>query len=209
MTPTGNSNIPHSAYLLGLKTQKTTSAHFTLQKRLKKPAVCAFLQADVPHSTHSTCFNNCWQNNHIKEQRGPVMNTASEVFPTWNIVQHYVLPYLVALWKTVLPLTRSPKGGGRVLSSCINFDVYIWIGKQWDVREYCSDVLIAYWCLFALKRRSGKQRRGKRKERKTCKEFFPKTCACTEAAHWAKILHLQIQTNFLRKYFSIFIRIKK
>lgn len=51
MTPTGNGKILHNIYLLGLKTQKITSACWTLKKRVDRPEVYEFSHADVLHST--------------------------------------------------------------------------------------------------------------------------------------------------------------
>ena len=177
MTPTGNVKILHSIHLLGLTTQKTTSAHLTLQKRLERPAVSAFLHADTVHSTYSTRCNSCWWNKHFKKPRGTTRTTASKTVPTWtpgqnSPVLHYVLSYLAALWKTVLPLTGSPKCRGSMALSYIHFDVYIWIEKQWDITECCSELSVASWCLFALKRLFGNQRNS----RKTCKDFSPDLC---------------------------------
>lgn len=74
-----------------------------------------------------------------------------------------------------LTLTRSPKCSSMALSG-INSGVYICIEKWWDIMECCSDVSVASWCLFALKRLFGKQKIGKRKRSKTCKDFFPNLC---------------------------------
>lgn len=198
MNPTGNGKILRSTYLLGLKTRRTASAHLTLQKSLDRPAVCALLHADIPHSTHSAHFKSCWWKNHFKKQWGTVRTTASEMAPTWtpgqnSLVQHYVLSCLVAMWKTVLPLTRSPKSRASMALNWINLD---------------SDASVAFWCLFALKTLFGKQRMGKRKRRKTCKGFLPNLCMYG-GNRLSKKSALQIQTYFLWKSFSIFIRIEK
>lgn len=213
MNPTGNGKILQSIYLLGLKTGRTASAHLTLQKRLDRPAVCALLHADIPQPTHAAHFKSCCWKNHFKKQRGTVRTIAPEMAPTWiprqnSLVQHYVLSGLVALWKTVLPLTRSPKSRASMALSWINLDVSIWIEKQWGIMECCSDASVAFWCWFTLKRLFGKQRTGKRKRRKTCKDFLPNLCMYGGNT-LSKNSALQIQTYFLWKSFSIFIRIEK
>lgn len=174
---------------------------------------CALLHADIPHSTHSAHFKSCWWKNHFKKQRGTVRTIASEMAPTWipgqnSLVQHYVLSCLVALWKTVLPLTRSPRSRASMALSWINLDVYIWIEKQWGIMECCSDAPVAFWCWFTLKRLFGKQRTAKRKRRKTCKDFLPNLCMCGGNT-LSKNSALQVQTYFLWNSSSIFIRIEK
>lgn len=120
---TGNGKILHSTYLLAVKTQKSTWAHFTLQIKLDRTIHFLAFRHTVFNAFHPlqqmlskqivqkemrNCVEYCIRSSFYLNPWSNLTGAAST---------HHILSCLPDLWKIVMSFTRSSKGGSPQLHS--------------------------------------------------------------------------------------------
>lgn len=186
---TGNGKILHSTYLLAVKTQKSTWAHFTLQIKLDRTIHFLAFRHTVFNAFHPlqqmlskqivqkemrNCVEYCIRSSFYLNPWSNLTGAAST---------YHILSCLPDLWKIVMSFTRSSKGGSPQLHSisCFYLDGNV-MGHQVILFNCVRCFMMCLpWrdCLVSRKR-------VRRRERKLSKTFS-QNHVCAVPIYWAKI----------------------